>query len=85
MRMKRMNNMLYDEMPQLQSEVDKMNQQDRVIEIKAKAYIDGFINDIKKVDRSELAKSSLQPQKIKIPVKYRINRFFEKLINTLTK
>ena len=77
-------NMLFDEIPQIQSEVDKMNQEDRVIEIKAKAYIDGFVNDIKKIDRSELVKSLSQPQKIKIPLKYRIKRFFEKLSNTLS-
>ena len=76
--------MLFDEIPQLQSEVDKMNQEDRVIEIKAKAYIDGFVNDIKKVDRSELVKSLSQPQKIKIPLRHRIKRFFEKLSNTLS-
>ena len=76
--------MLFDEIPQLQSEVDKMNQEDRVIEIKAKAYIDGFVNDIKKVDRSELVKSLPQPQKIKIPLRHRIKRFFEKLSNTLS-
>lgn len=75
--------MLFDEIPQIQSEVDKMNQEDRVIEIKAKAYIDGFVNDIKKMDRSELINSAAQPQKIKIPLKYRIKRFFERLNNTL--
>lgn len=76
--------MLFDEIPQLQSEVDKMNQEDRVIEIKAKAYIDGFVNDIKKMDRSELVNSLLKPQKIKIPLRHRIKRFFEKLSNTLS-
>lgn len=77
--------MLFDEMPQLQSEVDKMNQEDRVIEIKAKAYIDGFVNDIKKIDKSELVKSlSPASQKIKIPLKYRIKKFFERLNNTLS-
>lgn len=76
--------MLFDEIPQLQSEVDKMNQEDRVIEIKAKAYIDGFVNDIKKMNRSELVNSLSQPQKIKIPLKHRIKRFFEKLSNTLS-
>ena len=76
--------MLFDEIPQIQSEVDKMNQEDRVIEIKANAYIDGFVNDIKKVDRSELVKSLSQSQKIKIPLKHRIKRFFEKLSNTLS-
>jgi hypothetical protein len=75
--------MLFDEIPQIQSEVDKMNQEDRVIEIKAKAYIDGFVNDIKKMDRSELINSTVQPQKIKIPLKYRIKKFFERLNNTL--
>lgn len=76
--------MLFDEIPQIQSEVDKMEQKDRVIEIKAKAYIDGFVNDIKKMDRSELINSTVQPQKIKIPLKYRIKRFFERLNNTLS-
>lgn len=75
--------MLFDEIPQLQSEIDKMNQEDRVIEIKAKSYIDDFINDIKKMDRTELVKSTYQPQKIKIPLKHRIKRFFERLNNTL--
>lgn len=83
MKMKEGTNMLFDEIPQIQSEVDKMNQEDHIIEIKAKSYIDGFINDIKKVDRSELVKSLSQPQKIKIPLKHRINRFFERLNNTL--
>lgn len=77
--------MLFDEIPQLQSEVDKMNQEDRVIEIKAKAYIDGFVDDIKKIDKSELVKSlSPTSQKIKIPLKYRIKKFFERLNNTLS-
>lgn len=77
--------MLFDEIPQLQSEVDKMNQEDRVIEIKAKAYIDGFVDDIKKIDKSELVKSlSSTSQKIKIPLKYRIKKFFERLNNTLS-
>jgi len=76
--------MLFDEIPQIQSEVDKMNQEDRVIEIKAKAYIDGFVNDIKKMDRSELINSTLQPQKIKYSLKYRIKKFFERLNNTLS-
>lgn len=76
--------MLFDEIPQIQSEVDKMNQEDRVIEIKAKAYIDGFVNDIKKMDRSELINSTAQPQKIKYPLKYRIKKFFERLNNTLS-
>jgi hypothetical protein len=76
--------MLFDEIPQIQSEVDKMNQEDRVIEIKAKAYIDGFVNDIKKMDRSELINATAQPQKIKIPLKYRIKKFFERLNNTLS-
>lgn len=75
--------MLYDEIPQLQSEVDKMNQEERVVEIKAKSYIDGLVNDIKKMDRSELVKSLSQPRKIKFPLKYRIKKFFEKLSNTL--
>ena len=75
--------MLFDEIPQLQSEIDKMNQEDRIIEIKAKSYIDGFVNDIKKMDRSELVNSLSKPQKIKIPFKYRVKRFFEKLSNTL--
>ena len=77
--------MLFNEIPQLQSEVDKMNQEDRVIEIKAKAYIDGFVDDIKKIDKSELVKSlSPTTQKIKIPLKYRIKKFFERLNNTLS-
>ena len=85
MKMKEEINMLFDEMPQLQSEVDKMNQEDRVIEIKAKAYIDGFVDDIKKIDKSELVKSlSPTSQKIKIPLKYRIKKFFERLNNTLS-
>ena len=83
MKVKEGTNMLFDEIPQIQSEVDKMNQEDRVIEIKAKAYIDGFVNDIKKMDRDELVKSLSQPQKIKIPLKHRIKRFFERLNNTL--
>lgn len=74
--------MLFDEIPQLQSEIDKMNQEDRIVEIKAKSYIDDFVNDIKKMDRSELVKTTYQPQKIKIPLKYRIKRFFEKLNKT---
>ena len=77
------NNMLFDEIPQLQSEIDKMNQEDRIVEIKAKSYIDDFVNDIKKMDRSELVKTTYQPQKIKIPLKYRIKRFFERLNKTL--
>jgi len=77
--------MLFNEIPQLQSEVDKMNQEDRVIEIKAKAYIDGFVDNIKKIDKSELVKSlSPTTQKIKIPLKYRIKKFFERLNNTLS-
>jgi hypothetical protein len=83
MKRKEGNNMLYDEIPQLQSEVDKMDQENRVIEMKAKSYIDGFVNDIKKMDRSELVKTTYQPQKIKIPLKYRIKRFFERLNKTL--
>ena len=75
--------MLFDEIPQLKSEIDKMNQEDRIVEIKAKSYIDDFINDIKKMDRSELVKTAYQPQKIKIPLKYRIKRFFERLNKTL--
>ena len=75
--------MLFDEIPQLQSEIDKMNQEDHIVEIKAKSYIDDFINDIKKMDRSELVKTTYQPQKIKIPLKYRIKRFFERLNKTL--
>ena len=75
--------MLFDEIPQLQSEIDKMNQEDRIVEIKAKSYIDDFVNDIKKMDRSELVKITYQPQKIKIPLKYRIKRFFERLNKTL--
>ena len=75
--------MLFDEIPPLQSEVDKINQEDRIIEIKAKSYIDGFVNDIKKMDRSELVNSLSKPQKIKIPFKHRVKRFFKKLNNTL--
>ena len=76
--------MLFDEIPQIRSEIDKMNQEDRVIEIKAKSYLDGLVNDIKKMDRSELVKSLTQSQKMKIPLKHRIKRFFEKLSNTLS-
>ena len=76
--------MLFDEIPQLQSEIDKMNQEDKVVEIKSRSYIDGFVNDIKKLDRSELVKSVSQPQKIKIPLKHRIKNFFNKLNNTLS-
>ena len=76
--------MLFDEIPQIQSEIDKMNQEDRVIEIKAKSYIDGFVDDIKKMGRSELVKSISQPQKIKYPLKYRIKKFFERLNNALS-
>lgn len=75
MKKKEENNMLFDEIPQLQSEVDKMNQEDKVVEIKSRSYIDGFVNDIKKLDRSELVKSVSQPQKIKIPLKQRIRIF----------
>lgn len=77
-------NMLHDEIPQIQSEIDKMNQEDKVVEIKSRSYIDGFVNDIKKLDRSELVKSVSQPQKIKIPLKHRIKNFFNKLNNTLS-
>lgn len=76
--------MLFDEIPQLQSEIDKMNQEDKVVEIKSRSYIDGFVNDIKKLNRSELVKSVSQPQKIKIPLKHRIKNFFNKLNNTLS-
>lgn len=75
--------MLYDDIPQLQSEVDKMDQENRVIEMKAKSYIDGFVNDIKKMDKNLLIKSISQPQRIKIPFKYRIKLFFNKLNKTL--
>lgn len=82
MKMKGGTNMLHDEIPQLQSEINKMNQEDRIVEIKAKSYIDNFINDIKKMDKSQLFEVS-KPQKVKIPFKVKLQRFFNKLNNTL--
>ena len=43
-----------------------MEQENKVVEIQAKAYINDFVNDIKKMDKSQLFEAS-KPQKLKIP------------------
>ena len=74
---------IYDEIPQLEGEIMKMDQENRVAEIKAKAYINDFVNDIRKLDRKDIIRES-RPQRIKLSFRYRIKRFFDKINNTLT-
>lgn len=64
------------------TEIEKMEQENKVANIQAKAYIDGFVNDIKKIDKSQILETA-KPQKIKIPFKVKIQRFFDKLNKTL--
>ena len=65
------------------NEIEKMSQEDKVVEIKAKSYIDDFVKEIKKIDKSTMVTPSFKPQKYKIPFKIRIKRFFERLNKTL--
>lgn len=69
-------NMTYD------NEIEKMEQENKVAQIQAKAYIDDFVNDIKKMDKSQMVETA-KPQKIKIPFKVKVQRFFNKLNKTL--
>ena len=64
------------------NEIERMEQENKVAKIQAKAYIDDFVNDIKKIDRSKLFEEA-KPQKLKIPFKVKIQRFFDKLHKTL--
>lgn len=63
-----------------ENEMDKMAQEDRVAEIKAKAYINEFANSIRKLDKSALV---AKPQKMKIPFRTRVRRLFDKLNKAL--
>lgn len=63
-------------------EIEKMEQENKVVEIQAKAYINDFVNDIKKMDKSQLFEAS-KPQKLKIPFKVKLQRFFNKLNKVL--
>lgn len=74
--MKKESNMTYD------NEIEKMEQENKVVEIQAKAYINDFVTDIKKMDKSALLEVA-QPPKLKIPFKVKIKRFFDKLNKTL--
>lgn len=64
------------------SEIEKMEQENKVVEIQAKAYINDFVNNIKKMDKSQLFEVS-KPQKLKIPFKVKLQRFFNRLNNAL--
>lgn len=63
-------------------EIEKMEQENKVAQIQAKAYIDDFVKDIKKIDKSRMFEVA-KPQKIKIPLKVKIKRFFNKLNRTI--
>ena len=63
-------------------EIERMEQENKVVEIQAKAYINDFVTDIKKMDKSALLEVA-QPQKLKIPFKVKVKRFFDKLNKTL--
>lgn len=65
------------------NEIEKMSQEDKVVEIKAKSYIDDFVKEIKKVNKTEITTALSKPQKYKIPFKIRVKRFFERLNKTL--
>lgn len=65
------------------NEIDKMDMEYRASEIKVQNYINGFANDIKKIDKKDLVSGTSIPIKMKIPFKVKIKRFFEKLNKTL--
>lgn len=69
-------NMTYDK------EIDKLEQENKVAQIQAKAYINDFVNDIKKIDKAKLFEEA-KPQKLKIPFNVRMQRFFNKLNKAL--
>ena len=73
---KKESNMTYD------NEIERMEQENKVVEIQAKAYINDFVTDIKKMDKSKLFEEA-KPQKLKIPFKVKVQRFFDKLNKTL--
>jgi hypothetical protein len=65
------------------NEIDKMDMEYRASEIKVQNYINGFANDIKKIDKKDLVGGTSIPIKMKIPFKVKIKRFFEKLNKVL--
>lgn len=64
------------------SEIEKMEHENKVVEIQAKAYINDFVNDIKKMNKDQLFELA-KPQKLKIPFKVKLQRFFNRLNNAL--
>jgi hypothetical protein len=60
-----------------------MDMEYRASEIKVQNYINGFANDIKKIDKKDLVGGTSIPIKMKIPFKVKIKRFFEKLNKVL--
>lgn len=70
--------MFYDD------EIDKMDMEYRASEIKVQNYINGFVNDIKKIDKNEMVGYTNQSVKMKIPFKVKIKRFFDKLNKVLS-
>lgn len=64
------------------TEIKKMDEEDKIMEMNAKTYIADFANEIKKIDKSVIG-NYIQPTKIKKPFKVKIKQFFNKLKNTL--
>lgn len=70
-------------MYEFDKEIKKLEQEDAAVQMQAKNYIDDFIADIRKVDKTAITQTYSQPQKLKIPFKVRIRRFFNKLNKTI--
>lgn len=66
-----------------EEEIKKMEQEDKIVSMQAKSYLNDFVRDIKKLDKDEMIGYTTQPVKMKIPFKVKIKRFFEKLNKTL--
>ena len=50
----------------------------------AKEYLDNFREEIKGLDRTQINKLIAKPQRMKIPFKVKVRRFFDKLNRTLS-
>ncbi len=66
-----------------EEEIKKMEQEDKIVSMQAKSYLNDFVRDIKKLDKDEMIGYTAKPVKMKIPFKVKIKRFFERLNKTL--
>ena len=72
--------MEYDDIDEYKTLEEELRQS----KLMAKEYLDNFREEIKGLDRTQINKLIVKPQRMKIPFKVKVRRFFDKLNRTLS-